>query len=51
MTEPDHPGSNPVWMGTRAVRAGEAYAIDGRKWFASGADGASGGASGATSSS
>ncbi len=20
MTEPDHPGSNPVWMGTRAVR-------------------------------
>jgi alkylation response protein AidB-like acyl-CoA dehydrogenase len=40
MTEPDHPGSNPVWMGTRAVRDGNAYVIDGRKWFASGADGA-----------
>jgi alkylation response protein AidB-like acyl-CoA dehydrogenase len=40
MTEPDHPGSNPVWMGTRAVRDGDAYVIDGRKWFASGADGA-----------
>jgi alkylation response protein AidB-like acyl-CoA dehydrogenase len=38
MTEPDHPGSNPVWMGTRAVRNGDAYVIDGRKWFASGAD-------------
>jgi alkylation response protein AidB-like acyl-CoA dehydrogenase len=40
MTEPDHPGSNPVWMGTRAVRDGDDYVIDGRKWFASGADGA-----------
>jgi alkylation response protein AidB-like acyl-CoA dehydrogenase len=40
MTEPDHPGSNPVWMGTRAVRDGDGYVIDGRKWFASGADGA-----------
>ncbi len=40
MTEPDHPGSNPVWMGTRAVRDGDAYVVDGRKWFASGADGA-----------
>jgi acyl-CoA dehydrogenase len=40
MTEPDHPGSNPVWMGTRAVREGDGYVIDGRKWFASGADGA-----------
>ena len=40
MTEPDHPGSNPVWMGTRAVRDGDTYVIDGRKWFASGADGA-----------
>jgi alkylation response protein AidB-like acyl-CoA dehydrogenase len=40
MTEPDYPGSNPVWMGTRAVRDGDGYVIDGRKWFASGADGA-----------
>lgn len=40
MTEPDHPGSNPVWMGTRADRDGDDYIIDGRKWFASAADGA-----------
>ena len=40
MTEPDFPGSNPVWMGTRAVRDGDGYLIDGRKWFASAADGA-----------
>jgi alkylation response protein AidB-like acyl-CoA dehydrogenase len=40
MTEPDYPGSNPVWMGTRAVRGGDDYVLDGRKWFASGADGA-----------
>ena len=40
MTEPDYPGSNPVWMGTRAVRDGDDYVIDGRKWFASAADGA-----------
>jgi acyl-CoA dehydrogenase len=41
MTEPDHPGSNPVWMGTRAVRDGDHYVISGRKWFASAADGVS----------
>jgi len=41
MTEPDHPGSNPVWMGTTAVRDRDDYVIDGRKWFASSADGAS----------
>ena len=41
MTEPDHPGSNPVWMGTRALRDGDHYVISGRKWFASAADGAS----------
>ena len=40
MTEPDHPGSNPVWMGTRAARDGDDYVITGRKWFTSGADGA-----------
>ena len=40
MTEPDYPGSNPVWMGTTAVRDGDGYVIDGRKWFASAADGA-----------
>jgi acyl-CoA dehydrogenase len=41
MTEPDRPGSNPVWMGTTAVRDGDDYVINGRKWFASAADGAS----------
>lgn len=40
MTEPDYPGSNPVWMGTRAVRDGDDYVLNGRKWFTSGADGA-----------
>jgi acyl-CoA dehydrogenase len=41
MTEPDHPGSNPVWMGTTAVRDGDEFVLDGHKWFASAADGAS----------
>ncbi len=40
MTEPDHPGSNPTWMGTLAVKDGDAYVITGNKWFATGADGA-----------
>jgi acyl-CoA dehydrogenase len=40
MTEPDRPGSNPVWMETRAVREGDEYVIHGHKWFTSSADGA-----------
>ncbi len=40
MTEPDHPGSNPTWMGTTAVREGNDYVINGHKWFTSSADGA-----------
>jgi alkylation response protein AidB-like acyl-CoA dehydrogenase len=40
MTEPDFPGSNPVWMATTAIRDGGYYVLNGRKWFASGADGA-----------
>lgn len=40
MTEPEHAGSNPVWMSTRAVRDGDHYVIDGHKWFTTGADGA-----------
>jgi alkylation response protein AidB-like acyl-CoA dehydrogenase len=40
MTEPDHPGSNPTWMGTRAKKEGDAYVLSGSKWFATGADGA-----------
>ncbi len=40
MTEPDYPGSNPVWMSTTAVKEGSDYVITGRKWFTSSADGA-----------
>ncbi|HYU43281.1 MAG TPA: acyl-CoA dehydrogenase family protein, partial [Vicinamibacteria bacterium] len=40
MTEPDRAGSNPVWLGTTARADGGDYVIDGRKWFASAADGA-----------
>jgi alkylation response protein AidB-like acyl-CoA dehydrogenase len=40
MTEPDRPGSNPTWMETTARREGDAYVLDGRKWFTSSADGA-----------
>lgn len=41
MTEPEHAGSNPVWMSTTAVKEGDDYVINGHKWFTSGADGAS----------
>ncbi len=40
MTEPDTAGSNPVWLTTRAVRDGDHYVINGRKWFTTAADGA-----------
>lgn len=40
MTEPEHAGSNPVWLGTRARREGDEWVIDGHKWFCSSADGA-----------
>jgi len=40
MTEPDHPGANPTWMGTTAIKDGEDYVITGRKWFSTGGDGA-----------
>ncbi len=40
MTEPDRPGSNPVWMGTSARRDGDSWVIRGRKWFTTAADGA-----------
>jgi acyl-CoA dehydrogenase len=41
MTEPDYAGSNPVMMGTTALKDGDSYVINGRKWFTSSADGAS----------
>jgi alkylation response protein AidB-like acyl-CoA dehydrogenase len=40
MTEPEYPGSNPVWMATTAIRDGDDYVINGHKWFTSAADGA-----------
>ncbi len=40
MTEPEHAGSNPVWMSTTAFKDGDNYVINGHKWFATGADGA-----------
>ena len=40
MTEPEHAGSNPVWMSTTARREGDDYIIDGHKWFTTAAEGA-----------
>ena len=40
MTEPDCPGSNPVWLENDAVHDGNQYVINGRKWFTTAADGA-----------
>jgi alkylation response protein AidB-like acyl-CoA dehydrogenase len=40
MTEPEHPGSNPTWLSTTALKEGENYVINGHKWFTSSADGA-----------
>jgi alkylation response protein AidB-like acyl-CoA dehydrogenase len=40
MTEPEHAGSNPVWLDTTARREGNEYVLDGHKWFTSSADGA-----------
>lgn len=40
MTEPEHAGSNPVFMSTTAKKEGDEYIINGHKWFTTGADGA-----------
>lgn len=40
MTEVDMPGSNPVLMETTAVKDGDAYVINGHKWYTTAADGA-----------
>ena len=40
MTEPDYAGSNPIMMGTTAIKDGSNYVINGHKWFTSSADGA-----------
>ena len=39
MTEPEHAGSNPVHLSTRARKDGSDYVIDGHKWFTTGAEG------------
>jgi acyl-CoA dehydrogenase len=39
MTEPEHPGSNPTWLGTTARRDGDAWVIRGHKWFTTGFEG------------
>ena len=41
MTEPEHAGSNPTRLSTTAVLEGDEWVINGHKWFASSADGAS----------
>jgi acyl-CoA dehydrogenase len=41
MTEPEHAGSNPVWLGTTAKKDGSSWVIEGKKWFSTGAEGAS----------
>ena len=40
MTEPEHAGSNPVWLSTTAQREGDEYVINGHKWFVTGFEGA-----------
>lgn len=40
MTEPEHAGSNPVWMSTTATKDGAEWVLRGHKWFATAADGA-----------
>ena len=41
MTEPEHAGSNPVWMSTKARLEDGEWVIRGHKWFATAVDGAS----------
>lgn len=40
MTEPGFAGSNPVKMGTLAIKEGNEYVINGHKWFTTAAEGA-----------
>ena len=40
MTEPEHAGSNPTVLSTTARLDGDAWVLDGHKWFTTGFDGA-----------
>jgi alkylation response protein AidB-like acyl-CoA dehydrogenase len=40
MTEPGNSGANPLMLETTARVSGNAWVLDGRKWFTTGADGA-----------
>jgi alkylation response protein AidB-like acyl-CoA dehydrogenase len=40
MTEPGNSGANPLMLETTAQASGDAWVLDGRKWFTTGADGA-----------
>ncbi|RMH54328.1 MAG: acyl-CoA dehydrogenase, partial [Deinococcus-Thermus bacterium] len=39
MTEPEHAGSNPVWLSTTAVLEGDEWVINGHKWYTTGFEG------------
>ncbi len=39
MTEPEHAGSNPLYMSATAVKDGDDYVINGHKWFTSSQEG------------
>lgn len=39
MTEPEHAGSNPLYMSATAVKDGSDYVINGHKWFTSSHEG------------
>lgn len=39
MTEPEHAGSNPVWLSTSARQEGGQWVIRGHKWFTTGHEG------------
>jgi acyl-CoA dehydrogenase len=40
MTEPEHAGSNPVWLSATATKEGDDYIVEGHKWFTTAAEGA-----------
>ena len=41
MTEPDFAGSNPIYMGTSAIKKNDKYILNGNKWYTSSAEGSS----------